>query len=70
MEAWREHFTINAGDCLAAACWGNPALLQEAMLRCFKRRPRSTKINEHTVCAVLSELDREARADADATTGV
>jgi hypothetical protein len=56
--SWREHFSVNAGDLIQihrAFC--GPEIAQRIMMECFKSRPRSGRINETTVCAVLHELN-------------
>jgi hypothetical protein len=52
-----ESFSSNAADLIAIHRWiCGPAIAQQIMLRCFRRRPTSDRINESTVLAVLDEM--------------
>lgn len=67
---WRDHFSTNAGDLIAIHQWlGGDALAQRILLEAFKRRPRSERINEATVCAVLDDLKIQIEPDGTLTVG-
>lgn len=58
--SWREHFSGPAGDLLALqAAFLGPDWLKDALMRCFRRSKGDRKINERTVCAVLSEMGED-----------
>ena len=66
--SWREHFSTNAGDLIQihrAFC--GPEIAKRIMMECFKRRPKSGKINETTVCNVLHELNIHIDDDGNCT---
>lgn len=61
-----ESFTPNAADLirLRRALYG-PEQAQSLILRCFKRRPASVKINLRTAETAWAELDAEIHAQLD-----
>jgi hypothetical protein len=57
-DAWREHFSVNAGDLVQLHRWiCGDSIAQQIMLECFRRSPRSGKINESTVLNVLHDME-------------
>lgn len=69
-DSLREHFSANAADLIRlhrAMCGAKIA--QRIMLECFKRRPKSDRINEQTVCNVLQELQIMIDPDGSVTIG-
>ena len=56
MDAWRQHFSREAGDLLQIIRWAEQLTPEEfrALLLCCFRRSRASRINERTVLRVLA----------------
>lgn len=63
-DPWRNHFSDNAADLIAIHRWiCGPEIAQQIIIRSFKRRPSSGKINQHTVECVLADMNIQINAD-------
>ena len=60
---WRQHFSANAGDLLQVQrVFAGEDVFKALLMACLKRARRtSSKINERTVLAVLSEQKEEGQ---------
>ena len=64
--AWREHFSRNAADLIQIhRVFCGQSIAHRIMMECFKRSKRAQRINEATVCAVLSDLNIQTDDDGN-----
>ena len=55
-DAWRNHFSANAADILQLQrVFAGESVFKTALMMCLNRG-KGERINERTVCAVLSEM--------------
>jgi hypothetical protein len=61
-DAWRNHFSVNAGDLLQVQrSFGSEEVFRAALRKCLMRKSRSERINERTVLAVLQDMTDEEK---------